>query len=99
MKESEEKLIEVLLKVKSFVTDDSDSIWCGYDTPLALRNDIDSYIRRVQQSDFEVLDTLNIEFIVTGTFQEHSLSNGWSREFLEIAAEFDRIYADLKKKK
>ncbi|MBK7937226.1 MAG: hypothetical protein IPJ82_09100 [Lewinellaceae bacterium] len=94
-----ENLIALLNEVKFYITDDSDTAWAGYETPLELRNDIDSYIQKIRQDDVKILEILNVEFLPTSTFQEHSLSNGWGDEFLKIAERFDEIYQTLEKPK
>jgi len=91
------QLIGILEHVKSYITDDSDSIWAGYDTPAELRKDIDKYILDLKNGKLEVVERINVEFAVTSTFQEHSLSNGWEDAFLLIAEEFDSVYRILKK--
>ncbi|NOW96556.1 hypothetical protein FHW89_003229 [Mucilaginibacter sp. SG564] len=36
-------------------------------------------------------------FAPTGTFQELSISNGWSHEYLNLAHQFDVYYEKFKK--
>ena len=91
------KLIEILYKVKERFTDESDLLWTSYETAKELRDELDVCIEQLGKGDISCLENLNMHFLVTSTFQEHSLQNGWSKEYLELAKRFDIIYARIKK--
>jgi len=53
--------------------------------------------RQIDSLSFKlIIFALNMLFAPTGTFQEHSISNGWSNEYLALAEKFDKIYDALK---
>lgn len=93
----EEKLIDILRIVKDKITDDSYLDWTWYETAEELRNVIQGFIDKLSEGDYTCLDELNVHFAVTSTFQEHSLNNGWSSEYLKLAEKFDNLYINLKK--
>ncbi|MBL0357772.1 MAG: hypothetical protein IPP72_13195 [Chitinophagaceae bacterium] len=89
-------LIDILLKVKKKITDDSDLMWTSYEHAATLRKEIDDFVDQLKRGDFSSLDQVNLHFLPTGTFQEHSLMNGWSDEYLQLSASFDKLYEYLK---
>jgi len=89
------ELIEILLKVKSKIPDESDMLWTYFESPVELRKEIDGFILQLEEENVNCLAAINIHFIATGTFQEHSLMNGWSDEYLILAEKFDIIYNQL----
>jgi hypothetical protein len=91
------EIITILASVKEKINDDSDLIWTSYETPLELRDEIDRCINHLQQNHKQILEEINFHFTPTGTFQEHSMSNGWSEEYSMLAERFDKTYNLLKK--
>lgn len=89
------KLIAILDSVKEKITDDSDVVWSNVDSPAQLRAMIDDCITGLQQRDSNSINRLHNLFAATGKIQEHSISNGWGEEFLEIAEQFDNMIASL----
>ncbi len=97
MKEASKQLISILEQVKSHVSDDSNMTWTRYESAVELRTEINEHITKIRNFDFENLDSLKTDFLVTCTFQEHSISNGWAEEFLKLASEFDEVYEEINK--
>lgn len=93
------RLIEMLKQIKSRTGKDADTSWSSYDDPQELRDELDDYISQLTDGNEEVLDTLNLLFAPTSTFQELSIANDWSDEYLTMAEEFDKIYEKIKKSK
>ncbi|MDF2456389.1 MAG: hypothetical protein K0R51_2382 [Cytophagaceae bacterium] len=93
------RLIEMLKLIKSRTGKDADTSWSIYDDPQELRDELDGYISQLTDGNEEVLDTLNLLFAPTSTFQELSIANDWSDEYLLMAEEFDKIYEKIKKSK
>ncbi len=89
-------LITILEKVKDKISDSSDIVWTGYDTAKELREEIQLYVNELSAGNLQSLKTIQIHFAPTSTFQEHSISNGWSDEYLRLAEKFDYIYSSLK---
>lgn len=91
------ELISLLENVKQKITDDSNVINTGYNSATDLRNKIDDHIRMLKSYDLTSLFDLNILFAPTGSLQEHSISNGWPDEYLQLSEQFDKIYYRLTK--
>ncbi|MFT3682797.1 MAG: hypothetical protein QM791_21240 [Ferruginibacter sp.] len=89
-------LTRIIQTVKRKFTDESDLLWTTYDTAKEMRDELDLYASQLEKNDLSCLYNLHIHFLVTSNFQEHSLMNGWSDEYLVIAGKFDNIYAKLK---
>lgn len=93
------RLIEILKLIKSRTGKDADTSWSSYDDPQEIRDELDEYISQLTNGNEEVLDTLNLLFAPTSTFQELSIANNWSDEYLVMAEEFDKIFEKIRKKK
>lgn len=89
-------LIGIVETVKAKITDESDLLWTSYDIAKELRDELDTYIEQLKQEDKTCLKMLNIHFAPTSTFQEHSLMNGWTKEYMKVSKKFDSIYAKMK---
>ena len=96
--QSAEELIDILEQVKERFTDNSDMVWTTYNTASEVRNELSLYIKQLYQGDKSCLETLQLHFLVASTFQEHSMQNGWSDEYMKLADKFDKIYAREKHK-
>jgi hypothetical protein len=83
--------------VKVNITDNSDMTNCYYETPSELIQMLDKCISEIEQGNMKVIDDLAMEFAPTSSLQEHSMSNGWSDEYLIIAEEFDSVQRLAKK--
>ena len=91
-----QELLTIIFKVREKITDSSDVIWAGYDSPVQLRNELDFLAEQLQQGNEEALVELHGRFLPTGVFQELSISNGWDDEYLRLAEQFDKIYSQFK---
>ena len=89
-------LVDILNFVKAKFTDNSDMLWTSYETAKEVRNELTSYINQINKGDKSCLENLNIHFLPTSTFQEHSLQNGWTEEYMKLSEKFDNIYARTK---
>ena len=92
----EAELIVILEEIRSYATDDSEMIYTFFETPKELRDEINECISGIKAKDEKVWGQLNLHFVATGTFQEHSMQNGWSERYLKLSARFDSIYEKLK---
>lgn len=89
--------ISILKIIKSKITDDSDFTWVPYTNAEDLRREIDKYVVQLEIKSGYDLEEIYSHFLPTSTFQEHSMSNAWSDEYMELAEKFDEIYKQLKK--
>ena len=91
-----QEIIEILKVIKAKFTDESDLLWTSYETAKELRDELDVYISQLNKGDKSCLDNLNMHFLPTSTFQEHSMQNGWTDEYMKLADKFDNVYAKMK---
>jgi len=92
-----QKIKQILETIKSWTTNETDTVWAGYDNGKEFLVDLNADIEKIKFCDFATLDKLNMEFAPTSTYQEISLSNGWGDEFLKLAERFDKLYEKIKK--
>ena len=87
-----QELIDIINNVIDRISDDSDMVRTRYDTAKQLRDELESYKQQLQERNISSLDKLKLLFLPTATLQEHSISNGWTDEYLRLAAKFDNLY-------
>ena len=85
------ELVEILKKIKGKITDSSDMAWTSYETSKQLRDELELYINELQAGNTASMEKMKILFLPTGTLQEHSTSNGWADEFLDLSEKFDQL--------
>lgn len=90
------QLLHLLLTIEEKITDDSDMTWTAYADARSMRHELATYRQQLVQEDLSVLPALHLLFAPTGSLQEFAMSNGWGREYLELAAAFDEIVKRLK---
>lgn len=96
-KNHQDELIAIMELVMSKITNESDMMWTAYDSAEELREEIEVYIAQLRSDDLGSINDLNMHFAPASTFQDHSIQNGWSGEYLKIATKFDKLYRKLKK--
>ena len=89
MKKSEE-LKHVLEKVISHLSESDESDWSPL-TPTEVINKLQNQIDMINNNHSINKDLLRLEFAPTSTIQEIAMANGWSDEFLELSAKFDKL--------
>ena len=87
-----QKIGQLLRKIKAKIQDDTDVLWTHYNDTKTFIEDLESDIKAIENCDRKTLEKIKINFLQTSTYQEISLSNNWSNEFLRIASEFDNLY-------
>lgn len=87
-----QKIGQLLRKIKAKIQDDTDVLWTHYNDTKTFIEDLESDIKSIENCDRKTLEKIKINFLPTSTYQEISLSNNWSDEFLRIASEFDNLY-------
>lgn len=90
------ELIAVLLAVRAKIHNNSDCVWSYYESPQQAQNEIDQYISDLGKGNIDSLTEISVHFAPTSAYQELSLQNGWSDEYLNLAEKFDNIHAMLK---
>lgn len=91
-----QKIKRILEQIKNWTTLETDTSWAGYENAEEFLVDLNYDIEKINFCDFATLDKLEIEFAPASTYQEISLSNGWSNNFLKIAEDFDSLNKKLK---
>jgi len=86
------EIIALLTEIKNKVKDDSDVVWTRFNTVDELRGHIDNCISRLNQGDKNVIKDIDIDFGPTSTYQELSIQNGWSDDYMRLATQFDNLY-------
>jgi len=91
-----EELIKILREVREYITDESDMSWSGFSSAGKLRAELDNFIGRLKEGNIKVLKKIEFEFLPTGSLQEHSISNGWGNEYINLSSRVDAIGKKLK---
>ena len=94
-----ETLITILETIKNKITDESAMGWTGYHSAEILRNELTHDIEELKKGQTDCIEELHTHFLPTSTFQEHSISNNWSDEYLNLSKEFESIYALIKNRR
>jgi hypothetical protein len=87
-------VIEIVLRVKSKITDNSNMSRTIYDNAETLRTELDDYIQQLQKGNIDCLQKLHTLFLPTSSSQEHSISNCWQEEYIAVSATFDKYIND-----
>src|SRR5258708_1844712 len=91
-----QKIVEILIKIKSTVDSRTDTVWTKFDNPRELIDDLASDIQKLELCNSDTLSKVFLEFGPTGTYQELSISNGWGNEYLELSKQFDYYHKRIR---
>lgn len=72
-------------------------LWTSYESTKEVRDKLDGFVEQLSKGDISCLKDLNLYFLPTSTFQEHSLQNNWTKEYMKLSDQFDRLYDKMKK--
>ncbi len=90
--EAREELIEVLHQARSLLArPGNDFAWSSWEDAGAALREIDRLVYLVEAGFLPERLDVSVLFAPTGQIQEVSLSSGWAREFLDLAARFDEV--------
>ena len=92
-----QEIVKILEEIKSYINEDTDTTWAGFKDAKDFLIELNKDINLLKLCDYETLEKVNIEFLATSTYQELSLSNGWSDEYLILASKFDDLYLKINK--
>lgn len=88
------ELVTVLARARGLLArPDNDFSWSSWQDADAALAEIDGLIAALEAGGAPDRATLALLFTVSGPMQEVSLASGWAREFVELAAAFDRAIA------
>lgn len=86
-----DKLISVIRETRKYLArEGNDYSWSSWEDREHALAEIDSILTQLENGSAPVIEVL---FAPTGPIQEVSISSGWSREYLELARQFDEAYA------
>jgi len=85
----------LLLRVRAKITDDTNVLWVPHETPAALRSDIDDDIALLGELTPDTIHSLRFQYTGPSIFHNVAVCNGWGDEFLELAAEFEKLFIAL----
>lgn len=89
------KLISVIRETRTYLAREAnDYSWSSWNDQEDALAEIDSILAQLENGSLPDIEVL---FAPTGPIQEVSMSSGWSREFLQLAEQFDEAYAMAKK--
>ncbi|MEO7211946.1 hypothetical protein [Mucilaginibacter sp.] len=91
-----QKIIEILSVIRSKINDQTDFLYTYWGCATDALTDIENCISKLEYENAQILPEINVLFAATGQFQELSMLNGWSDEYLKLAARFDICYHKLK---
>lgn len=94
-----QKVAAILKQIKVLISKDTDTVWAGFDNADKFLKELNKDIEKIENCDYQTLEKVHIEFLPTCTYQELSMSNGWSDKYLELSIDFDKIYERMTKRK
>ncbi len=89
-------IIEIIKNVNSRITDQTDLTWTNYSRAYELKSELQKDIKDLENGDLTKLEKFNLYFLPTGLFQEIAIPNGWGKDFVLMANDFDLIYEKIK---
>ena len=99
MEKEIKEIIALLEVIRRYVSiENSDVTMSTFNTNKDVINNIDNHIARLSESDISNINELIVLFLPTSDFQEISISNAWSDEYLKIANRFDKLIKLIKMK-
>lgn len=90
--EDQKELLQILEAIKTTLTPETSLILADFESVEKLIEELDQMSEGIILGKIECLEDLNIHFLPTSGFQELSIENGWSDEYLKLSESFDRIY-------
>lgn len=82
-------LIEILQTIKAKVHINSICDWSYFNSPEDVHKEIDRYISELKNGNLASLNEIKMHFAPTSGYQELSMQNNWSAEYLKLAEKFD----------
>lgn len=94
-----QKVADILNQIKSFITKDTDTVWAGFENVNKFLEELNQDIEKIENCDLQTLEKVHVEFLPTCTYQELSMSNGWSDKYMILSTDFDKIYERITERK
>jgi len=87
-----QRVAEILKQLRAFIFKDTDTVWAGFENAEKFLEELNQDIQKIENCDFQTLEKVHVEFLPTCTYQELSMSNGWSDKYIMLSTDFDKIY-------
>lgn len=94
-----QEVAEILKRIKAFISKETDTVWAGFENANKFLEELNQDIEKIENCDYQTLEKVYVEFLPTCSYQEISMSNGWSDKYLELSSDFDKIYERMKERK
>lgn len=91
-----DELLQIIEAVRSTVHPETELIYSYFESVDELLKELDELSEEVKKGELKSLGTLSMHFAPTSGFQELSMQNGWSKEYLKLADRFDGIHNKYK---
>ncbi|WP_430403813.1 hypothetical protein [Fluviicola sp.] len=91
-----EELLQIIEAIRFTVHPETELIYSYFESVDELLKELDELSEEVKKGELKSLNTLSMHFAPTSGFQELSMQNGWSKEYLKIAEQFDSIHDKYK---
>ena len=96
MKENLSNLITLVEKIKDLIKEQGTNVlWTHYSCEEEVIDELERHIMMLHKEDFSIINELILLFSPTSDLQELSISNGWGKQYLEIAEKFDKIINEI----
>ena len=97
MKENLSNLITLIEKIEGLTKEHgTDVLYTHYESKEEIDDELKSHIMLLHKEDLSKMNTLILLFSPTSDLQELAISNGWSKQYLEISSQFDKIINKIK---
>ncbi len=91
-----EELLQMIEVVRSTIDRDTELIYSYFESVEELLKELDELSEGIKNGELESLRTLSMHFAPTSGFQELSMQNGWSDEYLKLGEAFDSVCDNYK---
>lgn len=87
-----QNVANILQRIRSYATWNKDTVWAGFDNAEHFLTELDQDIAGIEQCDFRILDKVCADFGPISIYQELAIANGWGKDCLQLADNFDLLY-------
>ncbi len=94
-----QKVADILKQIRAFISKDIDTVWACFDNADKFLDELNQDIEKMEKCNWQTLEKVHVEFLPTCSYQELSISNGWSDHYLKMSTDFDKIYERMTERK
>lgn len=78
------------------ITPDTDTCFTRFSSSQELKELLTAELSELQNGNLDKIISIYGHFAPTSTFQELSIQNGWTNEYIDIAGRMDELYMRIK---